>query len=434
MKPTLVLFLATWLLVALFTKTSPVSAHEFSRLGTVQSLVERGTYQLDDSSFIDTLDKVFRHGHFYSHQPPLLATLEAPVYWALHASGFRFNNRTRGLTVYLFTLLTNGAALALTVVVLSQVFALAAVPRPARDWYALLFTLGTWLLPYGVVSTSHGISALLLAIVAHDLLAIEWRGVTWASCARLGGALGLLSAIEILPLASFVPLSIAFLIASRKMTAATWQGLLAGLALPLVAHAVINVPITGDVIPAGFHSELFDYPGSVFAASSLTGSIKYDSWPALGAYAWQCLVAGRGYFTFAPILGAGLLTGTFAWQFWARARGVQLVLLGGTVASLAGSLLTTNNFGGGAVGFRHAAYLATALLALLLPVVADPRPAGRRRAAALTGLAAVSALVLLLFAVRDPWSPLTVPPSVIGSWDAYVPMVARILRGQLLVP
>ena len=42
------------------------------------------------------------------------------------------------------------------------------------------------------------------------------------------------------------------------------------------------------------------------------------------------------------------MAGVIGWRWWARARGVHLVLLGGTVLSLAASLLMTNNFGGGA--------------------------------------------------------------------------------------
>jgi hypothetical protein len=270
-KRSWVLLLATWLLVALMTKTSPESAHEFSRLGTVDSIVERGTYQLDDSIFIGTLDKVFRNGHFYSHQPPPLATLEAPVYW-------------------------------------------------------------------------------------------------------------------------------------------------------------------GDVIPAGFHHELFNYPGSVFDESSLSGSLKHHSLQALGGYAWQALFAGKGYFTFAPVLGLGLIVGVAGWTWWARARGVQLVLLGGVATSLVVSLLMTNNFGGGAVGFRHATYLAPAMLTLLLPVLVDRRPATRAGALAVATVGGISVVVLLRFSVRDPWSSLSLPPGPVGPWETYVPMVAKVAKGELFKP
>ena len=84
------LFVGRLRVIALLTKTTPESAHEYSRLGTVESLVQRQTFQLDDSTFIDTLDKIFRGGHYYSHQPPLLALIEAPVYWGLHLPGARF--------------------------------------------------------------------------------------------------------------------------------------------------------------------------------------------------------------------------------------------------------------------------------------------------------------------------------------------------------
>ena len=65
--------------------------------------------------------------------------------------------------------------------------------------------------------------------------------------------------------------------------------------------------------------------------------------------------------------------------------------------SLAASLLMTNNFGGGAVGFRHATYLAPAMLTLLLPVLADRRPAARAGGYAIAAVAAVSMVAMLLF-------------------------------------
>ena len=119
------LFLATFCVVALLTKTDPHASQ--SRLGTVESIVDRGTYQLDDSTFTNTIDKVYKDGHFYSHQPPLLSTLEAPVYWLLHLSGARFHNRGKFVMTYAFTLLTNGLALALTVLVFADILAMASV-------------------------------------------------------------------------------------------------------------------------------------------------------------------------------------------------------------------------------------------------------------------------------------------------------------------
>ena len=149
---------------------------------------------------------------------------------------------------------------------------------------------------------------------------------------------------------------------------------------------------------------------------------------ALGTYVWQSLFAGKGYFTFAPILGIGLIVGVAGWQWWARARGPQLVLMVGVLASLGASLLTTNNFGGGAVGFRHAAYLAPAMLTLLLPIIAGRSRAARAGISAVAIVAVVSATVLLLYAVKRPWTPLTISTGSVGTWDAYFPVVPMAIN------
>jgi hypothetical protein len=417
------------LLIALVTRTSPISAHEWSRLATVESLVERQTYELDGSSFADTRDKIFNRGHFYSHQPPLLATIEAPVYAVLHAAGLRFsNNAPFNWAFYLFVLFTNGLAFALTVVVLDRVFALVAIPGRARAFYALMLPLGTWLLPYGAVSDNHGVSALLLAFAIYLLLAIETHGAGLWRYGLLGGAMGLVSVIEVLPLVSFVPL-VAVHLASRADARGPANLLVTAVAflLPLLAHAALNIPITGDVIPAGFHFELFNYPGSPFDASTLSGDVKMRPAGELFTYANEAMFTHKGFFTLAPVMLIGLLAGILGWTWWRRFRGVHLVLVGGTVASLAVSLLTTNNFGGVAVGFRHATYLAPAFVILLLPVLAS-RQWARAAASAIGLVAGGSAVVLMVYAVRWPWEDLVFPLNKpLGPWQSYMPVVGHLL-------
>jgi drug/metabolite transporter superfamily protein YnfA len=428
------LFLAVLLLAALLTKTDPGSAHEYSRFGTVESLVERQTFQLDDSTFIDTVDKVRRGGHYYSHQPPLLAVIEAPVYLSLRVAGLRFNNRGRFVMTYLFILLTNGVALALTVVVFAKLLELAGVAARHRDLYAALLVLGTWLLPYGIVSNNHGISGMLVAVLVWQLLLVEWQGSTPRRAAAIGSVLGLLVAIELLPAVSFLPLTVIYLAARPDISMRQWMLIAAGVAVPLLMEAALNVRITGDIIPAGFHHELFNYPGSVFDESSLTGTVKFDSWRALAEYAWAALFAGKGFFSFAPLQLLGLAAGLIEWRWWGRARGVHLVLLGSIVLSLAAALLTTNNFGGEAVGFRHGVFLAPAFVTLLLPWLVNRGEARQPFHHATIAIACVSVSLLLIFAVRQPWSVLTLETHPIGTWDQYLPMLARILTGNLLNP
>ena len=425
------LFLATFCVIALLTKTDPQASQ--SRLGTVESIVDRGTYQLDDSTFTNTVDKVYKDGHFYSHQPPLLSTLEAPVYWLLHLSGARFHNRGRFVMTYAFTLLTNGLALALTVLVFADILAMASVTPSFRAVLAILLPLGTWLLPYGVVTNNHGISGLLMTLLIWLLLKVEWQGGTRSRAFSIGAVLGLLAGIEVLPIVSFVPIASIYVWWRRDLDARARWLFATGLAIPLLAHAVINIQITGDVIPAGFHSEMFRYEGSEFDESSLTGTWKHGSPGAAAGYAWHSLFAGKGFFVFAPLCLLGLAGGLLEWRWWrARAKGVHAVLLSGVAISLAVALLTTNNFGGAAVGFRHAVYLSPAFAVLMLPWITAGSTT--RRQQAIAAVAGVSAAVLLIFAAREPWSALTLSDASIGTWDQYVPIVARLARGDLFSP
>jgi glucan phosphoethanolaminetransferase (alkaline phosphatase superfamily) len=92
-----------------------------------------------------------------------------------------------------------------------------------------------------------------------------------------------------------------------------------------------------------------------------------------------------------------------------RARGTQLTLLLGAVTSLVASLLTTNNFGGLAVGFRHAAYLAPASFVLLAPVFAGRKRWTRVVSVLLLLIAAIAGVVMWWYAVRQPWADLRLP-------------------------
>jgi hypothetical protein len=403
--------LAAFALMAVFTRTGTESSHEWSRLGTVDAIVVRHNFWLEESRFHGTRDKIFRDGHYYSHQPPLLATMTSPVYWVIRQFGQSFSNTLKvDPAYYSYVLFTNGVAFALLVMLLERTFVLAGAGGSTAVVAALLLPLGTWLFPYSVVTNNHGISAMLLAAVAYAMLAIELAGSSALRAGLLGGALGLMTAFEVLPIVSFVPAAAAFLWWRRnRILPVHWLAIGTGLVLPALAHAVLNIPITGDLVPAGFHTELFNFEGTTFTASELTGSVKHGSFAALQRYAMDALITGKGYFTLAPVLVIGLVTGVAGWRWWARARATQLALLMGAMASLAAALMTTNNLGGAAVGFRHATYLAPAFLVLLTPLLASRRRAGVAATWLLLMVAAVSAAVLWWYAARQPWIDLRLP-------------------------
>lgn len=402
--------IAAWIFIAIFTNTGTTSSHEWSRLGMVESIVERHNFYLEESQFRGTRDKVFRDGHFYSHQAPLLAAMVSPVYFVLHKAGLRLSNSAKvSPALILFVWFTNGLAFAATVMLLHRALLAAGTERTLALVAAGILPLGTWLFPYAVVTNNHGISAMLLALACCTLLEAELEGPTESRAIVLGASLGLMTAFEVLPIVSFVPAAAIFLWLQRERWNRTHYMLLAlWLLTPLAAHALLNIKITGDIIPAGFHTEMFQFEGTTFTAEELTGSVKHGTVAALLTYAGQALLWGKGYFTLAPVLALGLLCGVCGW-WWSRSKATHLSLLLGATASLGAALLTTNNLGGAAVGFRHATYIAPALLLLLLPLFASSTRTARAAAWLTVLVAAASAVVLWGYAVRSPWIDLQMP-------------------------
>ena len=72
-----ILFVTFFLWWALLTKVYTHSWQEESRMATIQTLVEQGTFVIDHTEFNRTGDKVFINEHFYSDKTPLLSVAAA---------------------------------------------------------------------------------------------------------------------------------------------------------------------------------------------------------------------------------------------------------------------------------------------------------------------------------------------------------------------
>ena len=79
------------------------------------------------------------------------------------------------------------------------------------------------------------------------------------------------------------------------------------------------------------------------------------------------------------------------------------------------------------MGFRHAAYLAPAMIVLLLPIISGSGRGANTGRQAVALVAGVSTIVLLLYAVKQPWTPLTLTTGSVGPWDAYLPVVPMVI-------
>jgi hypothetical protein len=79
----LIILVVSLLGSALFIHSRAYSSNDASRLAAIESLVQRGAWIIDESSFA-TVDKIKVSDHFYSDKPPLLSLAGAGVYAVLH--------------------------------------------------------------------------------------------------------------------------------------------------------------------------------------------------------------------------------------------------------------------------------------------------------------------------------------------------------------
>jgi hypothetical protein len=253
-----------WTVRSSLGETPLLSANDRSRWAHVRSLVDHGTFAIDDVIFQDaaqtkrdrewyTIDMVRHKGgdgreHFYSSKPPLLATLVAGQYWVLQ--------RLTGMTlaeqpfyvVRVLLITSHLLPLLLYFLILAQL-----IERHGRtDWGRLLVmitaTFGTFLTTFAVTLNNHVVSAVSVAIATWAALRI-WREDSrqWTDFALAGLASAFAVANELPALSFFGLIGLAAAWRSPLRTAAAFvpAALLvaaASLGINWLAHGSWRVP------------------------------------------------------------------------------------------------------------------------------------------------------------------------------------------------
>lgn len=236
-----------------------ISDDEQARLGTVQALVEQKTLAIESTAFSSTRDKIAVGNHLYSNQPPMLAVLLSGPYWVIHRLGWSFD-RDPEWVAYLLTLLGVTLPVALSAGLIYRMGRLFELRRPVRAGLGLAVVAGSGLISYATVLNAHASAASLLvsavaclfyATVTESKFSVLWIGAA--------GLLAALSGCIDPPAAIFLLLLLPVIVAFRWPSTRRVAGLLlyaVGAAGPILLHAKLMKPITGDLKPGLFHPEL----------------------------------------------------------------------------------------------------------------------------------------------------------------------------------
>jgi hypothetical protein len=390
------IFLLLMAVFALLTKALPESANDSSRLDQIEALVERRSFVIDDPGF-PTIDKYLYEGHFYSDKPPILAILASPVYAVIRSLGFGLRSHWPacwGLTVAII-----GGLSALGLVAFRRVI-LEAFPISTEwaDFTTLVAALGTTILPFSVVFNNHVVSGTLMFLGFQPLLVPGRCGAKEAL--RSGLILSLAGAMDI---SCFLFVLVAAVLFARE---SLWNGIVLSLAAaPLsVFYLLLNYWTSGSLRPPSMNAPLWNYPGSIFGESTLSGLAHHATIGDLAVYAYHMLVGARGLISHSPILIVSLiaLPLVLGKNSPAARRGNLAAVLLACAAFIAFYILRTTNYAGGSFGPR---WYVTVMLCLCLPLAAlEPTlrssPAWRR---AFVGLVVISVAIALI-GVAAPWT------------------------------
>jgi hypothetical protein len=128
-----------------------------SRLATIYSLVEHGTFAIDFAPY-ETVDKVYVDGRYYFHQPPLQALAGALVYCPLRWLGMRLGPDERA-TYTVVTFAVNGLSALACLMFFYRSLRWTSLRRELRLPLTASLGYGTLLLPFSITLKNYPLKA-----------------------------------------------------------------------------------------------------------------------------------------------------------------------------------------------------------------------------------------------------------------------------------
>jgi hypothetical protein len=298
----------------------------------VESLVDRGTFAIDDSIFVrvppenppypaalpdlvrrGTQDKLLIDGRWFSDKPPVPALFLAGIYGALKLTAGVAAAARPGLFCRVLTILSSGLAYGAAVALLFHLAGRIGLRLPLRLALAGSLGLSTLALPY----TRHVNNHILLLGVSMALIVVLQGDEGSPGPMRLLAAGALAGAAYTLDL-GIGPV----ILAATTVSSATrrWPSLSPGAAglvllgaLPwVVLHHALNFAIGGTLAPANSVLAHLNWPLSPFNARNATGTYQHASLTDFGIYSLSLLFGKRGFVVhdlplFLPLAGLPIL-------------------------------------------------------------------------------------------------------------------------------
>jgi len=374
--------------------------NDASRMGAIQSAVERHSLIIENSSFGYTGDKVFVNGHFYSDKQVMTAVLGMIVYLPLYVTGIRLDQGLN-LAYYLITLIVVKGLWLAGLIAFYRALGFTKLAEKPRVWLMLALGLASLYLTWSATYNNHAVAASLLIIGFYFLLKVRFSPDSRSRDLFYAGFFLALAGTTDVPNGAFYAGFLLYVLADRRL-----RGRVAYFLLPLLITVLpalaINYSIAGSLVPVGMVRAYFEYSGSKWVGSrsnELTG-MSINSWKVLIPYVFNSLIGSRGFIVYNPFL-------VLAIPYLIRECGPKrefrreaLVVGGASALIVAYYLLFSNDYGGWSYSIRYFVPLLPLLFFFIHPFLED-LSSGRK--AIFAALFAVSTAIAVIGLI-NPWS------------------------------
>jgi hypothetical protein len=321
------------------------NANTGSRYATIESLVDYGTFTIDKSRYVRTIDKYKANGHYISSKPATLPTLGAGVYWVYQKLTGKTIARYEGDVVRTVSFFTGGICHILFLIYFYRLCRLlfrrqlAVIGAMAGASFAYLGV--GYATHINELSTAGALGICGLYYAARIRLGRDAKPWHWPLA---GFVLGLLPAIDLPGLAITGALSL-YLFSYDRKKALLWflPALVPGVAM----HLALTYQISGSLKPFYFNSELKNFKQFYFRQASGIDGLREPKW----LYAFNTLLGHHGLFSMTPLYCFGL---------WELVRSIRrrrllaesLVVAAAVSAFIGFFIFKSRNYGGWCVGMR----------------------------------------------------------------------------------
>jgi len=377
--------------------------NDASRMALTQSLVESHTFQIDNSTFVNTGDKVRVQGHFYSDKPPVPALLAAVIYWPLYYLGLELDYGWNP-AYYLIVLLSVKLMWLLSVLAFRQVLRFTPASEEQHVKLTLIFAFASLMFSWSATFNNHSLAAssLMIALMfyltakhdssRHTLL---WSGLFFG-----------LAAVSDVPTGVFLLGFGVLVLLQYRLRCQTLWFLLAAL-LPVSIHFIVNYQIGKTLLPLQIVPEFLDYPSSAWAHSSAVTGVRINAPLFSLKYALLSLLGPRGFLWYNPLLWLLL---PILWHHIHRGQRFQresVVILIGTLVLGLYYTLFSSNYSGWSYSLRWLVPLLPLIYFYLFDIYNTyTRPWQSRWLQVFT----VAAVIIALVGLVNPWSNLDLSP------------------------